>query len=142
MAGLFLIWLFGLYFWLRCLSYYYYYYYYYYLLCFVLGIWLNWCVGIYLWCPVKTQMDGMKVLKWVPVSFGYFKDQKKAIDNWVFSFSRSFRRSNMDLFGVCFSICSIYHSFEESGINFKQCMTFLIVCWIHFFPNLLHMVQS
>ena len=47
-------------------------------------------------------MNGMKVLKWVPTSFGYFKDQKKAIDYWVFSFSRSFRRSNMDLFGVCF----------------------------------------
>ena len=27
-VGLFFIWLFGLYFWLRCLSYYYYYYYY------------------------------------------------------------------------------------------------------------------
>ncbi|XP_075644348.1 uncharacterized protein LOC142615491 [Castanea sativa] len=33
---------------------------------------------------------------------------------------RSFRRSNVDLFGECFSICSIYHSFEESSINFRQ----------------------
>ena len=30
------------------------------------------------------------------------KIKKKAIDYWVFFFSRSFRRSNMDLFGVCF----------------------------------------
>ncbi|XP_065631963.1 uncharacterized protein LOC112022606 [Quercus suber] len=69
---------------------------------------------------VKTQMNGMEVLKWVPVSFGYFKDHNRAIDYWAFSFSRSFRRSNVDLFGGCFSISSMFHSFEESGSLFQM----------------------